>query len=133
MIKNLKCLQLPLSPNEYEEQTLLRNRLIVFLELIISSVAIPVYMHLMYLMKKNVTKTKQEIQGYKDIKCQVLCTFLERIIFPVFPVHNRLQEVGIPATLAPISRNNQFFQQKTLGCLKYFFSIFTEDPRSLFI
>lgn len=65
MIKNLKCLQLPLSPNEYEEQTLLRNRLIVFLELIISSVAIPVYMHLMYLMKKNVTKTKQEIQGYR--------------------------------------------------------------------
>lgn len=60
------------------------------------------------------------------MKYQFLCTFLERIIFPVFALHNRLQEVGIPAIIAPISRNNQFFQQKTLGCPKYSFRISTE-------
>jgi len=45
---------------------------------------------------------------HEDMKCQFLCTFLERIIFPVLALHKVLQEVGIPAVLAPISRNNQF-------------------------
>lgn len=71
-------------------------------------------------------KTMQEILKYKNMKCQYLCTLLERIIFPVFPLRKRLQEVGIPAILSPISINNPFFQKKTLGCPKYFFSISTE-------
>lgn len=121
-------LSLIVSKSKYKEQTLLKNGLIILLELIISSVEIPVSMHLMYLMKKNVTMTKQckKYLGIKIWKVNFYVLALKGLFFPVFPLHNRLQEVGIPTILAPISINNQFFLQKTLGCPKYFFTVFTE-------